>query len=131
MFNRAITSLLLPRPGKTLKLPDGGIVADNTKFDCDSTTVLSSGLMPVLFEHSYKATFIVPLEHFDYDGVAKETPNSAVVKGRDLLATLDEGLQGKVRIDFMQTRTTTEKQMVAQLTFTRKKSAAYFKLMLG
>lgn len=127
-------TLLLPRPGKSERLPDGTIVADADSYDIDSTSVMASSVWAAIWERRYKASFIVPLEHFDYAGVGQGRPNSAVVKETDLLAALDSGLLGKVRVDFMKPlkRTTLAKsEMLAQLTFTRKSSAAYFKLMLG
>jgi hypothetical protein len=136
VLKRTLNTLLLPRPGKSLILPGGDVVVNQDEYEADSTSVLASSVLVALFEHSYKATFILPLEHFDYDGMGKGQPNSAIVKGHDLIATLDESLQGKVRVDFMQPKKRDgnkkpQESMVAQLTFTRPKSATYFKLMLG
>lgn len=129
-------TLLLPRPGKSERLADGSVVADADEYDVDSTSVLASSVWAALWDRRYKATFIVPLEHFDYAGVGQGKPNSAVVKQTDLISALDAGLQGKVRVDFMKPLQSREGKlrkdgMVAQLTFTRKSSAAYFKLMFG
>lgn len=134
VFDKLIITKLLPRPGRTIKLPDGTAVADPSVYDVDSTTMLAHGPWAALFDNVFKATFILPLEHFDYNGVGKCEPNSAVVKGIDLIAALDESLQGKVRIDFMKPfkrDSTAGPMMFAQLTFTRPSSATYFKLMLG
>jgi hypothetical protein len=70
-------TLLLPRPGKTITLPGGAVVADPKLYDVDSTSVLASSAWAVVADHSYKATFIVPLDHYDYAGVGKGEPNSA------------------------------------------------------
>lgn len=134
MFDKLIITKLLPRPGKTIRLPDGEIVADPSVYDVDSTTVLAHGPWAALFDNKFKATFVLPLDHFDYNGISTCAPNSAVVKGTDLIAALDESLQGKVRIDFMKpfkSDVAVAPKMLVQLTFTRPSSATYFKLMLG
>jgi hypothetical protein len=129
-----ITTLLLPRPGKSLVLPgDAGTVADPKIYDLDSTTVMASGVIAALLEHRYRATFIVPLDTFNFDGVSRAEPNSVVAKGHDVISALDASLKGKVRIDFLKPLegNRNKDSMVAQLTFTQKSSAAFFKLMLG
>jgi hypothetical protein len=134
VFDKLIITSLLPKPGKTITLPDGTVVADPAVYDVDSTTVLAHSARAALFENTFRASFILPLEHFDYNGIGKCEPNSAVVNGVDLIQALDESLQGKVRIDFMKPfkrDASNDVKMLAQLTFTQPKSATYFKLMLG